>query len=74
VLHAVAQTNRADAGHTQKTRIMIDWTFALLFTPDIVKISLDSENVELDRKADNVDATGQLRDEEAPVMANRQHL
>jgi hypothetical protein len=25
---------------------MIDWTFALLFPPDIVKISLDSEEVE----------------------------
>jgi NADH dehydrogenase len=27
----------------RRLRIMIDWTFALLFRPDIVKISLDSE-------------------------------
>jgi hypothetical protein len=44
---------------------MIDWTFALLFTPDIVKISLDSENVKLDRKADVVDTMAEPRDEEA---------
>src|SRR5262249_19821570 len=30
-------------GWRRKLRIMIDWTFALLFRPDIVKISLDSE-------------------------------
>jgi len=30
----------------RRLRIMIDWTFALLFRPDIVKISLDSEMVE----------------------------
>jgi NADH dehydrogenase len=30
-------------GWTRRLRIMIDWTFALLFRPDIVKISLDSE-------------------------------
>jgi NADH:ubiquinone reductase (H+-translocating) len=30
-------------GWGRRTRIMIDWTFALLFQPDIVKISLDSE-------------------------------
>jgi NADH dehydrogenase len=33
-------------GWRRRVRIMIDWTFALLFTPDIVKISLDSEEVE----------------------------
>jgi hypothetical protein len=27
----------------RRLRIMIDWAFALLFRPDIVKISLDSE-------------------------------
>ena len=27
----------------RRLRIMIDWTFALLFRPDVVKISLDSE-------------------------------
>jgi NADH dehydrogenase len=30
-------------GWTRRLRIMIDWAFALLFRPDIVKISLDSE-------------------------------
>jgi NADH dehydrogenase len=33
-------------GWVRRLRIMIDWTFALLFRPDIVKISLDSEEVE----------------------------
>jgi hypothetical protein len=32
-------------------RIMIDWFFALLFQPDIVKISLDSKDIERRRKA-----------------------
>ena len=31
---------------------MIDWTFALLFQPDIVKISLDGEEVERLRRTD----------------------
>ncbi len=30
-------------GWPRRLRIMIDWTFALLFRPDIVKISLDNE-------------------------------
>jgi hypothetical protein len=30
---------------------MIDWTFALLFRPDVVKISLDSEAALLLREA-----------------------
>ena len=30
-------------GWGRRLRIMIDWTFALLFRPDIVKIGLDSE-------------------------------
>jgi NADH dehydrogenase len=33
-------------GWRRRMRIMIDWTFALLFRPDVVKISLDSEEVE----------------------------
>jgi NADH dehydrogenase len=33
-------------GWRRRLRIMIDWTFALLFRPDIVKISLDSEEAE----------------------------
>jgi NADH dehydrogenase len=38
-------------GWSRRLRIMIDWTFALLFRPDIVKISLDSESVSLRREA-----------------------
>jgi NADH dehydrogenase len=36
----------------RRLRIMIDWTFALLFRPDIVKVSLDSERVEYWREGD----------------------
>jgi NADH dehydrogenase len=38
-------------GWRRRLRIMIDWTFALLFPPDIVKISLDSEAAWLLREA-----------------------
>jgi NADH dehydrogenase len=38
-------------GWGRRLRIMIDWTFAFLFRPDIVKISLDSESVSLLREA-----------------------
>ena len=38
-------------GWRRRVRIMIDWFFALLFRPDIVKISLDSEDVERRREA-----------------------
>ena len=38
-------------GWGRRLRIMIDWTFALLFRPDIVKISLDSEAASLLRQA-----------------------
>ena len=38
-------------GWSRRLRIMIDWSFALLFRPDIVKISLDSETVSLFREA-----------------------
>jgi NADH dehydrogenase len=44
-------------GWRRRLRIMIDWTFALLFRPDIAKISLDSEEVELLRDAE---ATGTI--------------
>jgi hypothetical protein len=37
-------------GWARRLRIMIDWFFALLFRPDIVKISLDSEDVERRRE------------------------
>ncbi len=38
-------------GWARRIRIMIDWTFALLFQPDIVKISLDSEAALILREA-----------------------
>jgi NADH:ubiquinone reductase (H+-translocating) len=38
-------------GWSRRLRIMIDWTFALLFRPDIVKISLESEPAALIREA-----------------------
>jgi NADH dehydrogenase len=38
-------------GWRRRVRIMIDWAFALLFRPDVVKVSLDSEEVELLREA-----------------------
>jgi NADH:ubiquinone reductase (H+-translocating) len=38
-------------GWRRRLRIMIDWAFALLFRPDVVKISLDSEAALLLREA-----------------------
>jgi NADH dehydrogenase len=38
-------------GWNRRLRIMIDWTFALLFRPDVAKFSLDSEMVSLLREA-----------------------
>jgi NADH dehydrogenase len=38
-------------GWWRRLRIMIDWTFALLFPPDIVKVSLDREEALLLREA-----------------------
>ena len=38
-------------GWVRRLRIMIDWTFALFFRPDIVKISLESEAALLLREA-----------------------
>ena len=38
-------------GWRRRLRIMIDWSFALLFRPDVVKINLDSEVVEHIREA-----------------------
>jgi NADH:ubiquinone reductase (H+-translocating) len=43
-------------GWARRLRIMIDWTFALLFRPDIVKISLDSETAMMLREAAAGDA------------------
>src|SRR5439155_14706901 len=38
-------------GWGRRLRIMIDWTFALLFRPDVAKIDLDSEEDALLRKS-----------------------
>jgi NADH dehydrogenase FAD-containing subunit len=40
-------------GWSRRLRIMIDWTFALLFRPDIVKISLESEAAWLLRETED---------------------
>jgi NADH dehydrogenase len=45
-------------GWLRRLRIMIDWTFALLFPPDIVKISLDSEEALLLREVANGELIG----------------
>ena len=45
-------------GWRRRLRIMIDWTFALLFRPDVVKISLDSEAALLLSEADDDVSSG----------------
>jgi hypothetical protein len=35
----------------RRLRIVIDWSFALLFRPDVVKMSLETEEVERRREA-----------------------
>jgi NADH dehydrogenase len=38
-------------GWSRRLRIVADWTFALLFRPDIVKIALQSESGSLQNRA-----------------------
>ena len=45
-------------GWARRLRIVIDWTFAPLLRPDIVKISLDSEAALLLRNAALGEASG----------------
>jgi NADH dehydrogenase len=45
-------------GWARRLRIMIDWTFALLFRPDIVKMSLDSEVSVVQQEAANDELVG----------------
>jgi NADH:ubiquinone reductase (H+-translocating) len=45
-------------GWGRRLHIMIDWTFGLLFRPDIVKISLETEPVEILREAEAADDIG----------------
>jgi NADH dehydrogenase len=47
-------------GWSRRLRIMIDWTFALLFRPDVVKVSLDSEAAWLLRDAKPLSARGEV--------------
>ena len=50
-------------GWSRRLRIMIDWTFALLFRPDIVKVGLDSETASLLREVALVDAAARQQQE-----------
>jgi NADH dehydrogenase len=53
-------------GWRRRLRIMIDWTFALLFRPDVVKLSLDSEAAMPLRKAASDELIG--ADYEHPML------
>jgi NADH dehydrogenase len=48
-------------GWSRRLRIMIDWTFALLFRPDVVKINLDSEAALILREAEEDGVAVELR-------------
>jgi hypothetical protein len=50
-------------GWGRKLRILIDWTFALLFRPDVVKVGLDSETALLLREVALGDAAAGRREE-----------
>jgi NADH dehydrogenase len=50
-------------GWDRKLRTMIDWTFAMLFRPDIVKVSLDSETALLLREVALGDAAARQQEE-----------
>jgi NADH dehydrogenase len=58
-------------GWGRRLRIMIDWTFALMFRPDIVKISLDSEAALLLREAADEAARLGAEDNLAPQTTTR---
>jgi NADH dehydrogenase len=47
-------------GWGRRLRIMIDWTFALLFRPDVVKVSLESEAEWVLRDAEALPASEQV--------------
>jgi NADH dehydrogenase len=63
-------------GWARRLRIVIDWTFALFFRPDIVKINLDTEaalllrEAELDGKLDELLARGRAETAHAPALAS----
>jgi hypothetical protein len=52
-------------GWGRRLRIMIDWTFALLFRPDIVKIGLDREAALVLREAESRGVAAEPQDQEA---------
>ena len=54
-------------GWGRRLRIMIDWTFALLFRPDVVKVSFDSEAALLLREAEAFPADGGAGGGSGPV-------
>ena len=47
-------------GWRRRLRIMFDWTFALLFRPDVVKVSLESEAEWVLRDAEALPASQQV--------------
>jgi NADH dehydrogenase len=53
-------------GWSRRLRMMIDWTFALLLRPDIVKVGLDSETVSLLHELGLVTRTQRSRKKTAP--------
>ena len=50
-------------GWARKLRIVIDWTFALLVRPDVVKVGLDSETALLLREVAAADAVAERQEE-----------
>ena len=50
-------------GWSRRLRMMIDWTFGLLFRPDIVKVGLDSETALLLRELGLGDAATEQSEE-----------
>jgi NADH dehydrogenase len=61
-------------GWGRKLRIMIDWNFALLFRPDVVKVSLDSEAMLCLREAEHGDAAaGQPEEGGVPTEPATDH-
>jgi NADH dehydrogenase len=61
-------------GWSRRLRIVIDWTFALLFRPDIVNISLDSEAALLLREAAAGGVVGKPPDSGSPgIQPNNGH-
>jgi NADH dehydrogenase len=62
-------------GWRRRLRIMIDWSFALLFRPDVVKIGLDGEEVEHLRFAAATGAVAESPEQgaarNAPVTGSR---